>query len=146
MLAGAHARLSPGPLTALLPAAAELWLDGGHNANAAEAVSRAAARIAGDRPLHLVLGMLENKDADAMIARFAPIARSLTAVPVPGHPHHAPGDLVERACRAGLGSNEAPDIPAALLAIPREGAPLVLILGSLYLAGTALAANDELPD
>ncbi|ATY31431.1 bifunctional folylpolyglutamate synthase/dihydrofolate synthase [Sphingomonas psychrotolerans] len=139
-------RLWPGPLTALLPAGAEIWLDGGHNANAAEAVSRAAAQIVGDRPLHLVLGMLENKDADAMIARFAPIARSLTAVPVPGHPHHSPGDLVARARRVGLASSEAPDIPAALLAIPREGAPLVLILGSLYLAGTALAANDELPD
>ncbi|TGX56011.1 bifunctional folylpolyglutamate synthase/dihydrofolate synthase [Sphingomonas gei] len=139
-------RLSPGPLTALLPPGAELWLDGGHNANAAEAVSRAAAQIAGDRPLHLVLGMLENKDAHAMIARFAPIARSLTAVPVPGHPHHPPADLVERARRAGLASGEAPDIAAALSAVPREGTLLVLVLGSLYLAGMALAANDELPD
>jgi dihydrofolate synthase/folylpolyglutamate synthase len=139
-------RLSPGPLTALLPANAELWLDGGHNANAAAAVSAAAARIAEGRPLHLILGMLENKDADAMIARFAPIARSLAAVPVPGHPHHAPSDLVRRARQAGLASAEAADIPAALSAVPREAAPIVLILGSLYLAGTALQANDELPD
>jgi dihydrofolate synthase/folylpolyglutamate synthase len=139
-------RLSPGPLTALLPTDAELWLDGGHNANAAAAVSAAAARVAGGRPLHLVLGMLENKDAEAMITRFAPVARSLTAVPVPGHPHHAPADLVRRAQRAGLASAESADIPAALSAVPREDAPVVLILGSLYLAGTALHANDELPD
>ena len=138
-------RLSPGPLTALLPKGTDLWLDGGHNANAAEAVSRAAARIAGDRPIHLVLGMLENKDAEAMIARFAPIARSLAAVPVPGHPHHAPAHLANLARRAGLAAAEAADIPTALGEIRQEGA-LVLILGSLYLAGTALAANDELPD
>jgi dihydrofolate synthase/folylpolyglutamate synthase len=139
-------RLSPGPLTALLPTDAELWLDGGHNANAAEAVSRAAARVAGGRSIDLVLGMLENKDAEAMIARFAPIARSLTAVPVPGHPHHAPAHLADLARGAGLASSEAPDLPTALAAIPHGDAPVVLILGSLYLAGTALEANDELPD
>jgi len=141
-------RLSAGPLAALLPEGAELWLDGGHNANAAEAVSRAAARIAEGRPIDLVLGMLENKDADAMIARFASIARSLAAVPVPGHPHHPLADLARRARAAGLASSEATDLPAALAGIrPETGPPpVVLILGSLYLAGTALAANDELPD
>jgi len=96
----------------------------------------------------LVLGMLENKDADAMIARFASIARSLAAVPVPGHPHHPLADLARRARAAGLASSEATDLPAALAGIrPETGPPpVVLILGSLYLAGTALAANDELPD
>ncbi|AQR73070.1 folylpolyglutamate synthase/dihydrofolate synthase family protein [Sphingomonas sp. LM7] len=140
--------LSPGPLTTLLPEGAELWLDGGHNTNAAEAVSAAVARIAGGRPVHLVLGMLENKDAEAMIARFARIASSLVAVPVPGHPHHSPERLAALAQQAGIAATQAADIPAALAAIrpdPR-GAPLVLILGSLYLAGTALEANDELPD
>ncbi len=139
-------RLSPGPLTALLPAGAELWLDGGHNANAAEAVSRAAAGVAQGRPLHLVLGMLENKDAAAVIDRFAPIARSLTAVPISGHPHHAPSHLADLARRSGLAASEAVDLPTALAAIPKDHAPVVLILGSLYLAGTALEANDELPD
>ncbi|NIJ18373.1 dihydrofolate synthase/folylpolyglutamate synthase [Sphingomonas naasensis] len=139
-------RLSPGPLTSLLPDGAELWLDGGHNANAAAAVSIAAARVAAGRPIDLVLGMLANKDAAAMIERFAPIARSLTAVPVPGHPHHPPAELAALARHAGLDSATAPDLAAALAAVPREGAPVVLILGSLYLAGTALEANDELPD
>lgn len=141
-------RLSPGPLTALLPAGAELWLDGGHNANAAEAVSRAAAGVAQDRPLHLVLGMLENKDAEAVIERFSPIAASLTAVPVPGHPHHSTGRLATLARAAGIAASEAADLPTALSAVragPSDG-PVVLILGSLYLAGTALEANDELPD
>ena len=139
-------RLSSGPLTALLPAGAELWLDGGHNANAAEAVSRAAAGVAQGRPLHLVLGMLGNKDAAAVIDCFAPIARSLTAVPVPGHPHHPPSHLADLARRTGLTAGEAADLPTALAAIPPDHAPVVLILGSLYLAGTALEANDELPD
>lgn len=145
-------RLSPGPLTALLPAAAELWLDGGHNANAAEAVSRAAARIAAGRPIDLVLGMLENKDADTMIAQFASITRSLTAVPVPGHPHHTPAALTRLASDRGIQTTAvASDLAMALRMIasqvdPAGDPPVVLILGSLYLAGTALEANDELPD
>jgi len=139
-------RLSPGPLADLLPEGAELWLDGGHNANAAAAVSVAASRVAHGRPIDLVLGMLANKDAAVMIERFAPIARSLTAVPVPGHPHHPPAELAELARQAGLAEATAPNLPAALSATPREGAPVVLILGSLYLAGLALEANDELPD
>lgn len=139
-------RLSPGPLTTLLPEGTELWLDGGHNANAAAAVSAAAAAVAAGRPIDLVLGMLANKDAAAMITDFAPIARTLTAVPVPGHPHHPPAELAELARQAGLAAATAPNLPAALSAVSREGTPVVLILGSLYLAGTALEANDELPD
>jgi dihydrofolate synthase/folylpolyglutamate synthase len=95
--------------------------------------------------------MLENKDADAMIARFAPIARSLTAVPVPGHPHHAPAVLARLASDRGVQTTGiASDLATALRLIAGRTdpgtPPVVLILGSLYLAGTALEANDELPD
>lgn len=140
-------RLSPGPLLALLPAASEVWLDGGHNANAAAAVGAAIERIARGRPVDLVLGMLDNKDADAMIGQVAPRARSLTGVPVPGHAHHSPARLAALAQRHGIAARQAVDVPSALrhLASDRE-ARLVLILGSLYLAGTVLSANQELPD
>lgn len=141
-------RLGPGPLTALLPEGAEVWLDGGHNANAADAVSAAMRDVAKGRPLQLVLGMLANKDAATMLDRFAPFAESLVAVPVPGHEHHAPADLAQAARARGLIGSEADDLPHALRLIAQRaaGAPLVLILGSLYLAGVALAQNDELPD
>lgn len=143
-------RLSDGPLTALLPPGSEVWLDGGHNANAAQAIARAAAEIARDRPLHLVLGMLDNKDAGTMIDRLAPGAASLTGVPVPGHAHHAPERLADMARAHGIAASTAPDIASALRQLAAvAGAdslpPLVLILGSLYLAGTVLQANDELP-
>ncbi|MDV3456442.1 bifunctional folylpolyglutamate synthase/dihydrofolate synthase [Sphingomonas sp. HF-S4] len=144
--------LSAGPLLGLLPQGADLWLDGGHNANAAEAVSAATATIAANRPLHLVLGMLENKDAETMIARFAPLATSLTAVPIPGHPHHAPVALTRLAAARGIATvGAASDTRTALGMIagrsdPRGAPPVVLILGSLYLAGMVLLANDELPD
>jgi dihydrofolate synthase / folylpolyglutamate synthase len=140
-------QLAPGPLTALLPTGSTLWLDGGHNANAADAVAAAIARVAGGRPVHIVLGMLDNKDAAAMVSRLAPLARTLTGVPVPGHGFHAPEYLARLAGEIG---RKAPDVPSALITIAADAdptdPPMVLVCGSLYLSGTLLAANGQLPD
>lgn len=139
-------RLSPGPLLDMLPPGSALWLDGGHNANAADAVAASIAQIVGTRPLHVVLGMLDNKDAGAMVERLAPLARSLTGVPVPGHGSHAPAQLARLAGPIG---REAPDVPGALAAIAASSKgerPVVLVCGSLYLAGIVLEANGQLPD
>lgn len=139
-------RLTPGPLHALLPAGAELWLDGGHNEAAAQSVSATLAQVAKGRPAHLILGMLSNKDATGLLAPFAPLAASFTAVPVPGHAHHDPADLAATARALGIPSTAtAPDVPTALASLHTAEAPLVLILGSLYLAGEVLRENDELP-
>lgn len=142
-------RLAAGPLTALLPDGAELWLDGGHNEAAARSVSAALADVAQGRPVHLVLGMLSNKDAAGLLAPFAPQAASLTAVPVPGHAHHDPADLAHTARRLGIATTgTAPNVRAALANIADRVAagPIIMILGSLYLAGEVLAQNDEAPD
>ncbi|MBO9528181.1 MAG: bifunctional folylpolyglutamate synthase/dihydrofolate synthase, partial [Sphingobium yanoikuyae] len=141
-------RLGDGPLLHLLPQGSELWLDGGHNEAAAAAVSATLAQVAQGRPVQLVIGMLANKDAQGLLAPFAPLAAGLHAVPVPGHEHHAPTQLAEVAQTLGIPHAAiAPDVPRALTDIARQGgAPVVLVLGSLYLAGTVLAANAQLPD
>ncbi|QDX25482.1 bifunctional folylpolyglutamate synthase/dihydrofolate synthase [Sphingomonas suaedae] len=140
-------RLTPGPLHALLPAGAEIWLDGGHNEAAAQSVSATLAQVANGRPAHLILGMLSNKDATGLLAPFAPLAASFTAVPVPGHAHHDPEALAGTARALGIATTAtAPDVPTALATLQAGEAPLILILGSLYLAGEVLRANDELPD
>ena len=141
-------KLSDGPLLRLLPAGSQLWLDGGHNEAAAAAVSAALAEVAGGRPVRLVLGMLANKDARGLLGPFAPLATGLHAVPVPGHEHHAPAYLAEVGHALGIANSAvAPDVAGALRAIAREGGvPVVLVLGSLYLAGAVLDANGEAPD
>ncbi|RUN78187.1 bifunctional folylpolyglutamate synthase/dihydrofolate synthase [Sphingomonas sp. TF3] len=147
-------RLHAGPLTALLPPGSQLWLDGGHNPAAAAAISATLDAIAhpgiGRSEVHLVLGMLANKDPLGLLAPFARVATTLHAVPVPQHEHHAPAMLAAIAHDLGIAAHTAPDIAAALrditeIADPAEP-PIVLILGSLYLAGEVLSANDEAPD
>jgi dihydrofolate synthase/folylpolyglutamate synthase len=143
-------RLAPGPLSGRLPKNSELWLDGGHNPAAARAVADFfRGHVPSDRPFHIVLGLLANKDMPGVLKPFANRAATLHAVPVPGHAHHAPADLAAAARGAGLNALAAADVESALGWIARhadrESPPIVLILGSLYLAGEVLNSNDQAP-
>jgi dihydrofolate synthase / folylpolyglutamate synthase len=133
--------LGDGPLTAMLPAGTEIWLDGGHNVDAGLAL---AAHFAGnEKRIHLVIGMLANKDPSAIIAPLADRLASITVLPVPGHEHHAPDAF---GVLPAVPVTAEPDIEAALSALKIDPASdAVLIAGSLYLAGEVLARNDEVP-
>jgi dihydrofolate synthase/folylpolyglutamate synthase len=143
-------RLGKGPLLDLLPPDSELWLDGGHNPAAARAVADFfRGHVPGERPFHIVFGLLENKDASGVLKPFAKRSITLHAVPVPGHAHHDPAELVLAARGAGLTAMAAADVEVALGWIGRHAdrsePPIVLILGSLYLAGEVLRANAQPP-
>ncbi|MBV9884487.1 MAG: bifunctional folylpolyglutamate synthase/dihydrofolate synthase [Sphingomonadaceae bacterium] len=139
--------LGPGPLRDLLPAGAELWLDGAHNPNAARAV---ADHFRGsERPFHLIFGLLANKDAPGVLHPFRGRSMTLHAVPVPEHEHHPPAELAALAREAGMQAMTAANVEDALRWIARHAdrdrPPVVLIMGSLYLAGNVLAANGQEP-
>ena len=121
-------RLPEGPI-----APVETWLDGAHNADAAQALG---ALLADRGPMHLVLGILANKDAAGIVEMLRPHALSLTFVPVPDHDHFDPVGLAAR-----YGGRAASGLDDALAPLP---APR-LVAGSLYLAGEALARNGNLP-
>ncbi|HET7708914.1 MAG TPA: folylpolyglutamate synthase/dihydrofolate synthase family protein [Sphingomicrobium sp.] len=110
------------------------WLDGAHNPAAAAAL---ATVLAERGPMHIVLGILANKDAKAIVGALAPYASSLTFVPVPDHAHHDPAKLAGQFKGHAAGS-----LSEALAGLP---APR-LIAGSLYLAGEALRLNGQRPD
>ncbi|MET0179688.1 MAG: bifunctional folylpolyglutamate synthase/dihydrofolate synthase [Novosphingobium sp.] len=134
-------RLGDGPLT-LLAGGRSVWLDGGHNRDAGEALAAHFAKGNARPPLlHLVLGMLAGKDPAALLMPLRDRLASVAVVPVPGHDAH-PGAAF--AAHAPVAVAEYPDVAAALAALPPGGD--VLIAGSLYLAGTVLAANGEVPD
>jgi dihydrofolate synthase/folylpolyglutamate synthase len=125
--------LGSGPLTALARGHA-VWLDGGHNADAGQAIGR---HFTGQK-LHLVIGMLANRHPEAIIGPLEDRLLSVTAVPIEGSDSH--GGLAY-----GPRARWAASLEEALGSLPADGSP-VLIAGSLYLAGKALKANGELPD
>lgn len=124
--------LGSGPLTATT-SGQDVWLDGGHNPNAGQAIAKAI-----DGPLHLIVGMLDNKDPRSLLEALDGRIRSLTVLPVPGHNAHP----VEA---FGSEARSAANVEEALFALPDDGYP-ILIAGSLYLAGEILRLNDEIPD
>ncbi|PVA10151.1 bifunctional folylpolyglutamate synthase/dihydrofolate synthase [Pelagivirga sediminicola] len=134
-------RLDSGALADAAPQA-ELWLDGGHNASAGQAIGRHLASLP-KRPTHLICGMLNTKDIAGYLRPLAEVADSLTAVSIPGEANTLPAETTAEAARAaGLPASCAPDVRAALAAILKQSPDArVLICGSLYLAGHVLREN-----
>ena len=59
-------KLRPGPLIGTR----DVWLDGGHNAQAAAVLAASIAELTSGRPLHLIVGALTTKDAAGLLAPF----------------------------------------------------------------------------
>ncbi len=138
--------LANGPLKAKLPQGRAIWLDGGHNPDAGVAI----AKLLGDGPpVHIILGMLKNKDVVGFLRPFADKIASLYAVPIPGHEHHDPEDLC-LLVQDAMGVLKASPVFTVSDALDRIAAADakgdVLICGSLYLAGEVLRGNEQIPD
>ena len=138
--------LGKGPLTDLLPDGSMVWLDGGHNPDAGAATAKT---LESGPPVHVIIGMLKNKDSLGFLKPFAHKIASLHAVPIPRHEHHDPKDLC-RWMQDGLGIMSADPVDNVMVAMQRlaaKGQPAnVLICGTLYLAGEVLRANEQVPD
>ncbi|MEH6756384.1 MAG: folylpolyglutamate synthase/dihydrofolate synthase family protein [Parasphingorhabdus sp.] len=134
-------KLSFGSLHELLPEKTVLWLDGGHNVNAGEALA-AHFHSYPNRSIHLVIGMLANKDSDAIVRPLQAKIASITVVPVEGHLAHGINDFAN----INVAIAEASDITKALQNISAQKPQTVLVAGSLYLAGSVLNANQQVLD
>ncbi|GAB4371567.1 MAG: folylpolyglutamate synthase/dihydrofolate synthase family protein [Kiloniellaceae bacterium] len=141
-------RLTKGPLVEMLPEGWELWLDGGHNPAAGEALAATLADRSrldwSDRPLDLIYGMLDTKVAAGYLEALAPFAHALKAVRIPG-------EQASLSAEAAAGHATAAGIDAAPVASVLDGVKAIiaqaerpgriLICGSLYLAGHVLSEN-----
>ena len=134
-------RLETGALAKMAPEA-EIWLDGGHNPAAGEALAEfLATRPA--RPTHLICGMLNTKDASGYLRPLAARADSLTAVTIPGEENSLPAEALAATARAcGLEAGTADSAEAALAVLTaRDPRARVMFCGSLYFAGEVLRRN-----
>ena len=157
-LRAAHAEFSPaglaqarwpgrlqrltGRLAALLSPQTELWLDGGHNPGAGQALA-VALEPWHDRPLHLVVGMKRTKDAAEFLRPLLPLAASVWAVREPDQHEALPVDDIIAA--SGGVARPGPTVAEALRQIPPDPAR-VLICGSLFLVGEVLKVDGQDPE
>ncbi|MHC9236063.1 bifunctional folylpolyglutamate synthase/dihydrofolate synthase [Pseudooceanicola sp. 502str34] len=134
-------RLRSGPLVESAPGI-ELWLDGGHNPAAGDALASHLASLPA-RPTYLICGMLNTKDIAGFLRPLAPHAVSLDAVSIPGEAATLPAETTAEVARSvGMTAHADADVAGALARIAAEAPEArVLICGSLYLAGRILREN-----
>ncbi|HEY8613004.1 MAG TPA: folylpolyglutamate synthase/dihydrofolate synthase family protein [Roseomonas sp.] len=131
-----------GALADALPPGWELWLDGGHNAGAGQALAEQLS-LWSDRPLHLIVGMKKSKAVGDFLAPLLPHAITAWAVAEPGQHLAVPPEEIVAASQGRARSG--PRVADALAGM--SGPPgRVLICGSLYLAGEVLKADGSWPD
>jgi len=142
-------RLKTGVLARIAQAkGAELWLDGGHNPAAGEALAASLGQMsgAGDRPLVLIAGFSVNKDAAAYLQYFTGLAARVIAIRFGGGREGAQTAqaLADAARRVDLPAQTAAGLIEAVHdALEDYERPRIVICGSLYLAGEALALDGD---
>jgi dihydrofolate synthase/folylpolyglutamate synthase len=113
----------------------EIWIDGGHNAHA---VARTAPWLDAHvpRPRLLVFGIMSDKDVAPVVERLFPLFdRVIATEPYP--PRSVKAD-------AFAGATPIPDPDDAFRAAMDAPERAVVMTGSLYLAGAAIAFFDRL--
>jgi len=93
---------------------------------------------------HVVLGMLGDKDIEAAVRVLEPLAASWHIAPLPSPRTASVERLAQALAAAGVGSSQIglhADVAGALAAARGQPDALpVLVVGSFYMAGSALAA------
>jgi len=121
--------------------------DGAHNPAAAQALAEALAARIGGRPLALVLGVLEDKDAVGMLRALLPLSARAWFTAPPGPRALPPATLASLARQLGFLQSECQPRAEQALRCAWEWAAAndaaVLATGSIYLLGELIGA---LPD
>lgn len=131
-------KLNTGPIIDSA-AHAEIWLDGGHNPAAGQAIGHHLGTLS-KRPTYLICGMLNTKDISGYLDPIAPHVEKLIAVSIPGEMNTLPAaDTAAAARDAGMQAETADDVLRATREIVKNDPNArILICGSLYLAGNIL--------
>jgi dihydrofolate synthase/folylpolyglutamate synthase len=126
--------------------APQLWLDGAHNPGGAATLAATVREVLAGRPVHLVFGVLADKDWPEMVETLFPLAASLHLAPPASPRALSPETPALRAAAARHGLVPAVHcsvtaaVEAALRGAGREEA--VLACGSLVLVGEVLGWHE----
>ncbi|HTA36879.1 MAG TPA: folylpolyglutamate synthase/dihydrofolate synthase family protein [Solirubrobacteraceae bacterium] len=122
-------------------------LDGAHNPDAVRALVRALPELLGERPLALVLGVLDDKDAAAMLEALLPLCERAWFTAPPSERALSPAALQSLARQLGFDRVSCEASPARALGDAREWAArhgaAVLATGSVYLVGDLLEQRED---
>ena len=89
---------------------------------------------------HIILGMMANKDHTEYMSFFKNID-TLTIIDIPNQPNSIKGKELKDKLSGFSNINYRESIEDAIKSIPIKGNDIILITGSLYLAGEVLNLN-----
>ena len=127
-----------------------MWIDGGHNPNAGEAIARELSKSTQPGKLLMICGMINTKDPLGYFQPFKSLDAEVLTVPVTmSDAGVEPDDLAQIAQQAGLRASATTDLNQSLdiaRKLIRDGdINRVLFCGSLYLIGEILELNQTFP-
>ena len=114
-----------------------LIIDGSHNPLGAEVLNNYLESLNCDK--HIILGMMANKDHVEFVSCFKNIT-TLTTIDIPNQPNSIKGEDLKNKIR-NKNIQYKKNIFEAIKSIPVKKNDLILITGSLYLAGEVLNLN-----
>ncbi len=122
-------------------------LDGAHNPAAVAALVESLPEVLDERPLAIVLGVLEDKDAAAMLAALLPLCERAWFTAPPSSRALSPAALQSLARQLGFEASACEPKPSHALRAAREWALEhgggVLVTGSVYLIGEVLGQLER---
>jgi dihydrofolate synthase / folylpolyglutamate synthase len=139
--------LTNGPIFEKLPPHVEVWLDGGHNAAAAEQISNSFQKWNkfDCKPTYLICGMLNTKNQAAFFQSLDGLIEGGATIPVMGEPASTPAvelSEIARAVDVALVPCNTLELAVEALLPELEKRPCrLLIAGSLYGAGHILKTH-----
>ena len=115
-----------------------LIIDGSHNEDGARVLNEYLQTLNCDK--HIILGMMANKDHEKYISYFKNIS-SLTTIDIPRQPNSISGKELKEKFKSMQNVQYKKNIEQAIESITLKENDLVIITGSLYLAGEMLNLN-----
>jgi len=115
-----------------------LFIDGSHNALGAKVLNEYLQSLNCNK--HIILGMMANKDHNEYISYFKNI-KSLTAIDIPNQPNAIKGNELKEKIKNFKNINYKNSVEEAIKSIILQENDIILITGSLYLAGEVLNLN-----
>ena len=116
----------------------QLFVDGSHNPLGAKVLNEYLESLSCKK--HIILGMMANKDHNKYMSYFKDIS-SLTVIDIPNQPNSIKGKELKKKLNSYTNINYRESIKEAIMSIPVKENDIILITGSLYLAGEVLNLN-----
>ncbi len=117
----------------------KIYIDGSHNPLGASVLSKHLNSLQCNK--HIILGMMNNKDHIEYISYFKDQISSLTTVDIPSQPNAINGEDLMKKLKNLKNINYKKSIKEAISSIDLKDNDIIIITGSLYLAGEVLNLN-----